>query len=1078
MTKINSHSEFRDGLEEYLRAQMIGPSAGDNEKFSIDGAAPSYEYSTGILYPQSLMSSRQAAETACSDDAQVKRSFEEDSFSDSRTSANNYNQSSCGITFTIDSSEEEIHFKATAGHYVPSELKEGQNPNKREWTRHNIVIEKRLKRSEMVFGELRNLGKSQLKSSNDENDIMILKVLVRQPSEDGSIVITASLVNNNKKGDTKEYIQLTEKSYFQVQLEVNCVKGFVARKFKAVDGMDYDKLSAYLLYSHVPEFAIGHGCAAKWASGNNRPKTISTNFIPSFDVLPMVDGATRHSSMPKLNVRLLANPRLLADNLMLAEFDKLCAGYEAWIKKLTEEKLQNIPAQFRSTAERQHDECKIVLHRMREGVKTLQDNPLAMKAFRHANESMYEVMVKSKSLKDNPEKIFSNNDSDKPDCFWRPFQMAFVLISLTSLVDENHQDREICDLLWFPTGGGKTEAYLLLSSFELFLRRLRCQSETNKGGGVAIIMRYTLRLLTVDQFLRVARMIVSCEKIRRKYRDDYTNSESISLGLWLGGKSTPNKFSEACEVLDQLKATGENPNPEVGSPCKLVSCPCCNSIINYSDYKKNEDTKNIEIVCPNLDCIMHSDEERVGIYVVDESIYRVRPSFLIGTIDKFALLSYKLDSSNLFSTDNRYRQPDLIIQDELHLITGPLGTVAAIYEAAIDRLCSMNGIRPKIIASTATIRNAEKQVKALFARKYSQFPQPFLDARDSYFAVESQDSNASRKYVGVYTSGRSVQWSIIRTSASLLQGVKELEAPDDISDPYYTLVGYFSTIRELAGSHVKFNEDIKEVVNFFGSEQNRLPGNGPRLFSEPKELASRVPEIELNATRDLLSNSHLNQNHVDVVLCSNMISVGLDISRLSLMFVQGQPKTTAEYIQATSRVGRTNPGLVVTCYNPTRARDRSIYEHFTRYHGSFYAEVEATSVTPAASRARDRALHAAFVILMRYLPNGLPNDGDASKFKSTLPLVDEVKNYLVERISLTDPVEKDSVRVQVEKIIQKWQTMADVVQPRLTFGANPYSPRKLLTSSFEISPSDGDESFKTAYQMRSVEGQARAFITR
>jgi hypothetical protein len=1025
------------------------------------------------------MSGYQTAKTDCPDDPNLQGDTDENSFSDTRSSANNRNQSSCGITFTVDVTEEKICFHVKAGHYTPSELKENEDSKKREWRRFPIAFKQTLAKKDIKYGKLVELGRFQ-KNPNDKDDALLLKVLVRNPTEDGQLVITASLVNNNKKADTKEYIKLTEKSYFQVELDIESEKGFVARKFKAVDGMDYDKLSAYLLYNHVPEYAIGHGCAARWSLDSKRPTKLQTDFIPSHDVLPMIDGAIRHTSMPILNVRSLGDSTILSDNQMLADFDDLCKGYEIWIQKTYEEKLNSVPDHFKQTAIRQFNECKNVLFRMKEGIQTLRSNEIAMMAFRHANQCMFDVMSKSTWIKEKPEERFPDDDSYKKDEFWRPFQMAFVLISLTSLVDEKHKDREVCDLLWFPTGGGKTEAYLLLSSFELFLRRLKFKSEKRGGGGVAIIMRYTLRLLTVDQFLRVARMIVSCELTRRKY-DIYSNSEPISLGLWLGGKSTPNNYDDAIEVLNQLKATNVNKNPEVGSPCKLVSCPCCNSRITYQDYQQNDKEKNIEIKCPNTDCIMHSDDGKVGIYVVDDSIYKARPSFIIGTIDKFASLAYKPDSSNLFSIDNKYKQPDLIIQDELHLITGPLGTVASIYEAAVDRLCSQNGIKPKVIASTATIRNAEKQVSSLFGRKYSQFPQPFIDARDSYFAVQTEKTEASRKYVGVFTSGKSVQWSIIRTSASLLQGAKEIESADLISDPYYTLVGYFSTIRELAGAHVKFNEDIKEVVEFMGSPQNRLPGSGPRSFSAPRDLASRVPEIELNQTRNLLSNKHTDPEHIDVVLCSNMISVGLDISRLSLMFVQGQPKTTAEYIQATSRVGRKNPGLVVTCYNPGRARDRSIYEHFVRFHGSFYAEVEATSVTPAASRARDRALHAAFVILMRYLPNGLPRDSDAANFKSDSPLVRDIKNYLVERLSLTDPIEKTSIAEHLDRITEKWDNLAKRIEPRLKYKFNYRinSPQLfLLTPNFDEYTDDVEEvlPFKTAYQMRSVEGQAGAFI--
>jgi hypothetical protein len=456
----------------------------------------------------------------------------------------------------------------------------------------------------------------------------------------------------------------------------------------------------------------------------------------------------------------------------------------------------------------------------------------------------------------------------------------------------------------------------------------------------------------------------------------------------------------------------------------------------------------------------------------------MRPTFLIGTIDKFALLTHKEVVGNIFSTDDRFGPPDMIIQDELHLITGPLGTVASIYEAAIDRLCTRNGVRPKIIASTATIRNAEKQVLSLFDRKYSQFPQPFIDARDSYFAVESTDVTKARRYVGTFCAGNSVQKALIQSSASLLQGAMELEASDTIKDPYWSLVGYFSTLRELGGAHVKFNEDVVEYVKSLGNPNGRHHGVGPRQFSEPKELASRVPESELNSTRDALSIKIGHTDCIDVVLCSNMISVGLDISRLSLMIMQGQPKTTAEYIQASSRVGRSSPGLVLVAYNPSRSRDRSFYEHFTRFHASFYAEVEATTVTPGASRARDRALHAAFIILMRHLPGGLPSDSDAAAFRSDMVLVNEVSEYLLNRFSIADPSERESIREQLESIVRRWDDMSKILEPRLCYSRSAYTQSRPLLVPFNPGDDEFGAGFETAYQMRNVEGQAAAFITR
>jgi len=1081
MPPVTSHAEFRDGLEVYLKSKMMGPAAGGNEVLPREGSnAPSYEYVTGTLYPQSrLEDDGEAAAAAPGEDWDPdsrRGSPDENRFDDTRNSANSYRQSSCGITFTVDSSNASILFKVSAAYYVPSQVAEGEPPSpSREWTRVPFSFEHRL--SSFEFGKLKEVARFQ-KNPAVAGDALALKVLARVPGEDGSVMITASIVNLNMMGNSSEQIQTSSSSYFQVNVEASCVSGsFVSRKFKRLDGMDYDKTSAYLLYSHAPEYAIGHGCAAAWSPSCGSPRAIRSDFMPSFDVLPMIDGAERHVGMPSLFVHEFAYANLLSSDDLVTKLYSLCDGYEVWINKTRELKMPSVDEVYRDVAERQLNECLKVLHRMRVGVASLAASSHAMMAFRHANEAMLDVMFKSKWLKEKPEALFPERAENFAECKWRPFQMAFVLISLTSLVDDKHEDRDICDLLWFPTGGGKTEAYLLLSSFEFFIRRLRMTGDKNAGGGVAVIMRYTLRLLTIDQFIRAARMVVSCELTRARH-PEYIGSAPISLGLWLGERSTPNSFENAKIEHEALKANQGHFNPEVGSPCKMSFCPCCNAKVKPFDYRANVVSKNIELHCPNSLCQMSKDESRVGIYVIDEAIYKERPSFLIGTIDKFALLAHKEDVGNIFSTDGIFSPPDIIIQDELHLITGPLGTVASIYEAAIDRLCTRDGVRPKIIASTATIRNAQKQVGSLFARKYSQFPQPLIDARDSYFAVESSDLKKGRRYVGAFCSGNSVQKTLIQASASLLQGAAHLEADDTIKDPYWSLVGYFSTLRELGGAHVKFNEDVKEYVLSLGAHNGRHNGVGPRQFFEPKELASRVPEAELNATRDALANKMGQPDSIDVVLCSNMISVGLDISRLSLMLIQGQPKTTAEYIQASSRVGRASPGLVLIAYNPARSRDRSFYEHFTRFHSSFYAEVEATTVTPGASRARDRALHAAFIILMRHLPGGLPKDSSAGGFKVSLPLAGEISNYLLDRFSLTDPSEHLSIKEQLASIMQKWDEMAKVVRPSLCYSYNKHTKARSLLIKFKDDDDDDDNDlgFETAYQMRNVEGQAGTFI--
>jgi hypothetical protein len=648
---------------------------------------------------------------------------------------------------------------------------------------------------------------------------------------------------------------------------------------------------------------------------------------------------------------------------------------------------------------------------------------------------------------------------------------------IRSITQPECEERDVCDLLWFPTGGGKTEAYLLLTAFTLYYRRLRNSSQPIKGAGVAVLMRYTLRLLTVDQFVRASRMICAAEVVRRN-NPRLALTPPISIGMYVGGGATPNSCKEAAKALKLVIAGA--PLKGVGSPCKLLSCPWCNQSIAAANYRASErdDAPCISVACPNPNCDFR---DNIPVLVIDDDVFEFRPSLVIGTIDKFAQLAFNQRAGNLFSTDGATDKPELIIQDELHLISGPLGTIAGLYECAIDRLCTTKqGVRPKVIASTATIRNAAKQVTNLFDRKVSQFPPPFIDARDSFFAKQvGGDAGVarSRRYVGLFASGKSNQAIMIKSAGTLLQAGQEVDAAPEIRDPYWTLVGYFSSLRELGGAIVRMQDDVRYLTASLGQR----PGSrGPRPPSDPRELASRVEEEVIIRNRSLLAKMYPDPEAVSSVLCSNMISVGLDIPRLSLMFMLGQPKTTAEYIQASSRVGRKHPGLVTVLYNPTRSRDRSFYEHFQRYHGSFYAEVEATSVTPFSSRARDRALHAAFVIIARHTVEEFAGDAGAFGFDPQHPAVPQIREYLLDRLSRQDLSERESIVKQLDSIIGRWAKKKADRATGLCYRYDRNDPHGNLLVDY--GPPDAqfvveENEFPTMNQMRNVDAMCQVYVT-
>jgi hypothetical protein len=373
---------------------------------------------------------------------------------------------------------------------------------------------------------------------------------------------------------------------------------------------------------------------------------------------------------------------------------------------------------------------------------------------------------------------------------------------------------------------------------------------------------------------------------------------------------------------------------------------------------------------------------------VDEGVYETPPSLIIGTVDKFAMLAWKHEGRSIFGIDAQGRHevdpPGLIIQDELHLITGPLGSMVGLYEGVIEELCTRRSkldgtvIRPKLVASTATTRASTRQIRDLYAREETAvFPPPGLNADDSFFATydrfeEGPDKGKvkpGRMYVGIlargYGSGLTVN---VRVFSALLAAAKLL--PEKERDPWYTLLVFYNALRELGAGLTLFGADIPERL---ANLRNRwTPGGERRFLNHVLELTGRLENSEIPAALKALERKFPEDRKVvDACLASNIIEVGVDVPRLGLMAVSGQPKNTAQYIQATGRVGRELPGLVAMAYDHRKARDLSHFEHFKDYHARLYAQVEPSSVTPFTVQLLERALHGAFLVWIR---NRIPVD--------------------------------------------------------------------------------------------------------
>lgn len=1058
-------------------------------------------------------------------------------------------------------------------------------------------------------------------------------------------LVNVTSIQPGNRPETGDYL-------FQPQIRVNCITNTSLLPVRQdstsylepeLGSMDYEDRSLEMLYQHRTALARGHMCGAIWkeidlerftpdfqnpgeapfawtdqgfvpdeAQSKFSPADVRTEMVPCYPIQsPEMAWDYSFGTQPVLSpVELseLWSPIDIHNGLQ-----PLVDGYLSWIE--TQESLiPSLPVQYHGVASGNIAKCRQIANRIGDAISLLADDEDVRLAFCFANKAI--------AVQSSWKGAILN---------WRPFQLAFILLNIPALSDRLHPDRSICDLLWFPTGGGKTEAYLGLSAFVLALRRLQAKQndfeQDRTGAGVAVISRYTLRLLTIQQFRRALGVITACEMLRVQNLDHpgtavgwrpigcNRNDEFLwggirfSTGLWVGGGVTPNNllsigpiplnpgggggmvlYAGALDILQGISRNYSGPNQNIvrkvrsatrleadGEPAQVMTCPCCKSILsvpreglgpgnhvlyfvyeggnatvpdlnmlrpaanssitlnsiqtyhhpnqNYhtlainftipdrghlTDYQVDEWWNNIisarlgatvslisarpsrpgyyiltydnsqntakecdfNIYCPNPECDLnqHAWAEQVPLsqsitnttnsllgqpvlgfppttqtnrlplilqerldwqivpaafqidasssgqrisrrmaipaYTIDDQVYHRCPSLVIATVDKFARLAYEPKAASLFGNVTHYHSrwgyyrigcppsheslstrfsehppvntrvdvpqfdpPDLILQDELHLIEGPLGSMVGVYETVVDELCrrTINGqiSIPKYIASTATVRQAETQVQSLFDRRLVQFPPSVISADERFFATDQEvhpldNRRSGRLYVAICAPGKGAQTPIVRIWSSLLQSAQDIfhNNPGAAIDPFWTLVGYFNAMRELAGALSLYRQDIPQRLDSIAGANQRNLDESKRL-----ELSSRASSQNLPA---LLSKLDIEfPNAQDSVFATSMFGTGVDINRLSLMVVHGQPKTTASYIQATGRVGRLSSGLVVSFFRASRPRDLDHYEFFTGYHRALYRYVEPITVAPFSPRARERTLGPLSVVLLR-----------------------------------------------------------------------------------------------------------------
>ncbi len=1074
-------------LIEALQDELLGPENGPDE---IIEQRPSLRYLLGRLAPAGTPVGQ--AEDEGLGDGGGDSADDGDSGPDGPISMA-LNPSSIGISFVIKESTSPIAVTFSWGEYFLLDSEENldsiisaENLNGSEGLEPEAkgkAKRDRYKRVERTAGPLnleieKNVVLKERVVCNEGNETLVDRWVISRPLPHGRLAVSIFMVNS-RPSSAEDEMPDDSNWIFQPKIQVGSLDGsgvFCAREFDGVGlSQDEEINSQELLYWDRPEFAVGHGCAADWdvTEDVRLAKNVSTDLLPKWE-LPRID--PRQDVEAELRMSMIGGKDSdgLSGGDLFEKLSPLADAYEEWIEKVLKPRLDDIqfPKELRDTAQNHVDKCEESLRRMREGIEVVSNGSDAVrKAFCFANRTM--SLQRERSLIALAKRRGEGKPAIDPPR-WRPFQIAFILISIPSLINREHEYRDSVDLLWFPTGGGKTEAYLGLTAFTLAHRRLREPVDGFRNdAGVAVLMRYTLRLLTIQQFQRATSLICACEYLRVK--EGIWGEHRFSIGLWVGRSATPNTFSNdwvgslgAKQILEKLnqRELGENPVKGKGTPLQLLACPWCGCDVtsnrHQQDYVADEVREMVHTYCSSDDCFFgRVNGDGIPIHTVDQQVYRQVPSLVISTVDKFAQMPFNGRVQSLFGKVRNYcprhgflsegegsahssashnatgaapkakvvetlplEPPDLIIQDELHLISGPLGTMVGAYETAVDYLSSVtiDGrlIGPKVIASTATIRRADRQVGALFNKRVEVFPPLGIQASDSWFGQEvSTTTSPGRMYLGVFAPGRSVKTALVRVYAALLSRAKTVHELDPkCGDPYMTMVGYYNSLRELGGAIRLLEDDVPSRISVLSKrDQAKWPrryiNNWDQLTST--KTAEEVPEILRRLEFEFgPEKPEPGKWPLDVLLASNMISVGVDIDRLGLMVVTGQPKTTSEYIQATSRVGRQSPGLVVCVYNWSRPRDASHFERFRSYHGALYRFVEATSVTPFSSRARDKSLQGVISSMIRLGDFSMTPEKNADQLDRHGVQVVEVLNQIerrAESVAIYSGEDAQSVRL-------------------------------------------------------------------
>jgi len=1063
-----NYREKRIALLEWIKKQLIGERLKDDTLIENN---PFDRYFTGILYPIS-----ESQIDLDYEDTETDTDTEKDA-SSVKKSMHYQPPSSMGFSFYMKGEGQSLRILFQAAIYLENKRKD----NVRSWEKKYLCQDDG---EELVFHSAAN---SIL--SNEIFDGKARVDVIWRPHDEGQIAtVTLTNIQQFDEGSSTENDPRkvkAERSLFEVTL-----KCFVEKKVI----LDYPSINKALLSEEEKEielrykdervYAVGHGVAVDWLLNNQGDLEIYSDFMPVVEV-PQVTADTSDGSPRVLSFYFLA--AIETNESVIEELRSYIFEYDGWIAE-QKELASSETEDDKNTAERIIKHMLIAKERMIKGVSLLETDMFAKKAFSIANTAMLAQM--RGTLKET-------NQGSNSSYGWRPFQLAFILMTIESTIDEDSDYRDVVDLIWFPTGGGKTEAYLGLMAFLFAYRRMKFPASS---GGTIAIMRYTLRLLTSQQFMRACKIISALELIRQT-DELHLGKVPFNIGLWVGAETSPNTFRQVDEKIKE----------EQFSKLVLTSCPWCQSNFTRKNYINNEGS--FHFTCLNPACDFGQNPNNILPYnVVDEALYECPPSLLIATVDKFARLAWEDRAISFFGRLSN-RPPELIIQDELHLISGALGSIVGLYEAGFETVLLSRGVRAKYIASTATIKNAKEQIKALFARDMEIFPPAGLRHNDSYYAkAVPLEEKPGRLYIGYLAYSLARVKAIEPLAGALLAAPAKLFSNDEVLiDAWWTQVIYHGSLKGVGNSRTNYQSGVLSYLNklnelnFLNDINEEQPGLGDTIKKTKSTIDEKYPrgiikndvlrkihdqyypvrDIQIKSLTsnqtaqdnaeifNALALSYDQDSSIDVALATNMISVGLDVSRLALMIINGQPLTTAEYIQASSRVGRGDvPGLVFVNYYKTQARSLSHYENFKSYHSTFYRYVEPSSLTPFTYQVRQRALHAALVIAIRHSSIGLEDNKGAERFDSSLDAVKKVIKLFKGRIknAVNDKDASNKTLDHVDKLVAAWSLEVERCNEEslnLSYNPKDKSAEGLLISYDEAIKTRG--LWKTLNSMRNVE---------